>query len=179
MIYVEFNGMTWARIVGFYGVTTVVAGFLLVLWKIRRSRNFVWLIRRQLWALTFAIYLYSITPVDYLAMSYNARRILAGDPKPAVQFSVQSISTEGVIALRSHFDRPNVHLADPLIERGIHSLLRERYRSLDQLSGKYDWTAWQLSESLIRRRSVSHLPPSDDRDLRDWDLFKNHVYQWF
>jgi len=179
MIYVEFNGMTWARIVGFYGVTTVVAGFLLVLWKIRRSRNFIWLIRRQLWALTFAIYLYSITPVDYLAMSYNARRILAGDPKPAVQFSVQSISTEGVIALRTHFDRPNVHLADPLIERGIHSLLRERYRSLDQLSGKYGWTAWQLSESLIRRRSVSHLPPSDDRDRTDWDLFKNHVYQWF
>jgi len=179
MIYVGFNGMTWARIVGFFGVTTVVAGFLLVLWKIYRRYNFVWLVRRQLWALALAIYLFSITPVDYLAMSYNARRILAGDPKPAVQLSVQTISTDGIIALRNHFDRPNVKISDPIIERGIRSLLRERYRSLDLTSSKHGWTAWQLSESLIRNRAGTNLPPSEGRDLTDWDIFKNHVYQWF
>lgn len=179
MIYVGFNGMTWARILGFYGVTTVVAGFLLVLWKIHRRYNFVWLIRRQLWALAIAIYLFSISPVDYLAMNYNCHRILAGDPKPAVQFSVQQISSGGIIAIRNHFDQPNVKLDDPVIQAGIQALLRERYNSVDLASNKYGWTAWQLSDSIIRRRSGTNLPPPNDSNQADWDRFKDHVYQWF
>ncbi len=166
-------------LLGFYGVTTVVAGFLLVLWKIHRRYNFVWLIRRQLWALAIAIYLFSISPVDYLAMNYNCRRILAGDPKPAVQFSVQQISSGGIIAIRNHFDQPNVKLDDPVIQAGIQALLRERYNSVDLASNKYGWTAWQLSDSIIRRRSGTKLPPPNDSNQADWDRFKDHVYQWF
>ena len=49
-IYVGFNGMTRMRIVGILGMSCVVAGFLLVVWKIRRRHDFTWLMRRQLWA---------------------------------------------------------------------------------------------------------------------------------
>ena len=87
-IYVEFNGMTRMRIVGLLGITAVVAGFVLVLVKIAKSRSFLWLIRRDLWALGFFVYLYVVLPVDLVVMRYNVRRIMEGDPAPSVQISV-------------------------------------------------------------------------------------------
>lgn len=73
-IYIDFNGMTRMRTVGLFGITTVVAGLALVVWKVARGRDFAWLIHRQLWALGIAIFLFALTPVDYLVHSYNVRR---------------------------------------------------------------------------------------------------------
>ena len=44
-IYIGFNGMTWMRMVGIFGMTAVLIGFLLVVWKIIRYRSFLWLVR--------------------------------------------------------------------------------------------------------------------------------------
>lgn len=45
-IYVGFNGMTRMRIVGLFGITAVLVGFVVVLVKIAKNHSFVWLIRR-------------------------------------------------------------------------------------------------------------------------------------
>ncbi|MFO1023276.1 MAG: DUF4153 domain-containing protein, partial [Planctomycetales bacterium] len=176
MIYVGFNGMTRLRIVGFYGVTTVVAGFLLVLWKIRGKYNFVWLIRRQLWALAIAVYLFSITPVDYLAMAYNARQIVAGDPKPAVQISVQPMSSEGILALNDVFREADLSKVQPVIVGGIVALNRKtQLGELDRT--KSSWTAYQIAEELLSRRLKE--PSALDNAKGDWEVFRNYVYQWY
>ena len=81
-IYIGFNGMTRMRVVGIFGISAVLIGFLLVLWKIARNRGFLWLLRRHLWTVAIAVYLYSVIPVDVFVVQYNVRRILAGDPAP-------------------------------------------------------------------------------------------------
>ena len=78
-IYINFNGMTRMRTVGLLGITAVVIGFVLVVWKIVHGRGFVWLINRQLWTLAAAIFLYAVLPVDWLVHTYNVRRILRGE----------------------------------------------------------------------------------------------------
>jgi hypothetical protein len=65
-IYVGFNGMTRMRTVGLFGISAVVVGFLLVVWKIMRHRGFVWLLQRHLWTVAIAAYLFALTPVDSL-----------------------------------------------------------------------------------------------------------------
>ena len=87
------------RMVGLFGMTTVVARFVLVLWKIPHNRGSAWLIQRQLWALALAIYLYVLTPVDLILHTYNVRQILAGDIAPSVQIAVHPSSAEGYLVL--------------------------------------------------------------------------------
>ena len=52
-IYIGFNGMTRMRIVGIFGISAVLVGFLLVLWKIAHHRGFLWLLRRHLWTVAW------------------------------------------------------------------------------------------------------------------------------
>ncbi|MDZ7617577.1 MAG: DUF4153 domain-containing protein, partial [Patescibacteria group bacterium] len=87
-IYIHFNGMTRMRTVGLFGMTLVVIGFVLVVWKVVHQRDLVWLIRRQLLALAMAVYRFAITPVDVLVHAYNVRQVLAGVLAPSVQISV-------------------------------------------------------------------------------------------
>ena len=86
-IYVGFNGMTWMRTVAFFGITCVLVGFGLVVWKIIKQRNFAWLLRHHLLTLGLFVYLFALTPVDYLVHQYNVRRIMAGDSAPSVQIT--------------------------------------------------------------------------------------------
>ncbi len=120
-IYVDFNGMTPMRIVGLYGISAVVAGFALVLWKIGRGHSFGWLVRRQLWALALVVYLFALTPVDAICVRYNVWRILAGDPAPSVQISVHPIGPEGVLLLE-----PLLGSDDAIIREGVRAMLAQR-----------------------------------------------------
>jgi len=84
-IYIGFNGMTRMRIVGLFGISTVVVGFGLVIWKLIRQRDFVWLVRSQLLTLAMAIYLLVLIPMDWWVTRCNVRRIMSGDPAPEFQ----------------------------------------------------------------------------------------------
>jgi len=81
-IYVDFNGMTRMRTVGIFGMSAVVIGFILVLYKISRGRSFLWLVRGHLWTLALIVFLYALTPVDTIVVKYNVNRILSGDLLP-------------------------------------------------------------------------------------------------
>jgi hypothetical protein len=181
-IYVGFNGMTRMRTVGLFGISAVVAGFVLVVWKIAHRRDFVWLLQRHLWSVAIAAYLFALTPVDALVHAYNVRRILAGDSAPSVQISVHPISSEGILVLH-----PLVACRDPVVREGIRALLAERARQAEATSRRQTrqgWTAVQLADRrlLDQLRSIrsewqDYADPS--RRAAALERFHKYAYQWY
>jgi hypothetical protein len=181
-IYVGFNGMSRMRIVGLFGITTVVVGFLWVVWKIARNRDFVWLIRRHLWTLAAAVYLFAIMPVDAIVCRYNVRRILSGDPAPSVQISVHPINAEGILSLL-----PLVDCQDATIREGVRAMLAERHdeaQSLARTRKRLGWTTWQLADQRVldelRRQGKRWSSMSDLGTRREArQKFDAYAYQWY
>jgi hypothetical protein len=181
-IYIGFNGLTQMRIIGMFGTATVVAGLILVLWKIANRKDFAWLIHRQLWALALAVYLYAITPVDAIWVSYNVRRVLAGDPAPSVELSVHPIGPEGILFLK-----PLMHCQDPIIREGIRAMLAEELEEAEVQFRKPErqhWTAYQIADHLVLRRLRADSATTIDyrdpiRRRAALDAFHQYAYQWY
>jgi hypothetical protein len=181
-IYIGFNGMTRMRVVGVLGISAVVAGLVLVLWKIHRRYSFFWLVQRDLWVLALAMYAYCVLPVDWLTTRYNVRRILSGDPAPSVQISVHPLSAEGLLQLA-----PLLAGDDTLVREGVRSMLALELRRLE---ARYEpgnaphWTAYQVSERRLYDRLAGlrgDLEPYRDPAARDSarDAFDRYAYQWY
>jgi hypothetical protein len=181
-IYIGFNGMTRMRTVGLFGMTCVVVGFLLVVWKIAYSRNSTWLLRRHLWALAITVYLYALTPVDTLVCNYNVGRILSGDSVPSVQISTHPISSEGVLVLLPLLDCP-----DPIVREGVTALLADRLDQAEKLAHEQEqkgWTALQIAD----RKALKGLQANQAHWAKyaNWekrrvalDKFHTYAYQWY
>jgi hypothetical protein len=181
-IYVGFNGMTRMRIVGFFGITAVLIGFLLVLWKIAHDRGALWLLRRHLWTVAIAVYLYSIMPVDVVVVRYNVQLILGGDMAPSVQISVHPISAEGLQYLA-----PVMDCSDPIIREGVTAYLAQQLEDAEVREARRrtdGWTAFQMADQKL----LSQLQGLADRlaAYRDSvarkaaiDRFDEYAYQWF
>lgn len=181
-IYIGFNGMTRMRIVGLYGMSAVVVGFLLVLRKIARHHDFVWLIRRHLWTVAVAVYLLAVTPVDMIVVSYDVGRIVSGDPAPCVQLSVHPIRAEGVLLLQ-----PLTECRDATIREGIRAMLAQRHEDAEYsalLRQKQGWTTYQIADQLLLeqlRAASGQWAEYADRTKRREALkrFHAYAYQWY
>ncbi len=180
LIYVEFNGMTRMRVVGFLGIGSVVGGFVFVVAKIVQRRDFRWLIRRHLWTVTFAGYLYCVLPVDSWVNQYNVRRILDGDSAPSVQISVHPTSAEGLLQLM-----PLLECSDPLVRNGVSALLAQRLEADRRRVAEADhqhWTAYQLANERLHERlereSGRWPNDSDAANARAEALEEFHAYAW-
>lgn len=180
-IYIGFNGMSRMRIVGLYGMSAVVVGFLLVVWKIVHNRNLLWLTRRHLWTLAIAVYLLAMTPLDTIVVSYNVKRILAGDPAPAVQISVHPINAEGILLLQPLLDSDN-----ETIREGVRALLAEYHdeAELNARRQKKSWTAYQWADRIAldelrknEKRWEQYTHPGSRKPVLK--RFHNYAYQWF
>jgi hypothetical protein len=181
-IYIDFNGMTRMRTIGIFGISTVVAGFLLVIWKIAGNRDFTWLIQRQLWALAIAIYVFALTPVDSIVHAYNVRQILGGDLAPSVQITEHPLNPEGYLQLG-----PLVNCKDAIIRDGIRALLAEEHEAVKRRQAErkqLGWTTYQAADA--------HLLKKLDRDSHRWQdfrtesrreaaihRFRKYAYQWY
>ncbi len=181
-IYVGFNGLTRMRMVGVLGISSVVVGFALVVWMIANRRNFRWLLRRQLWTVAFAAYLYAVMPIDMLVNRYNVSRILAGDHAPCVQISVHDTTAEGLLELW-----PLADSSDQTIRNGVRAVLAEAYVEDVRtrfMRGSSDWTAFQIADRLLVDQlfSVAATWPewnnSPDR-LASRARFDEWAYQWY
>jgi hypothetical protein len=181
-IYVGFNGMTRMRVIGLLGISAVVVGFVLVLVKIAARHDFVWVVRRQLWALAGFVFLYAVLPVDGLVTRYNVARILAGDPAPAVQISRHPIDAEGLLQLPPLLESDVEPIRD-----GIRALLAERREEFEDraaAAGAQDWSAFQWSESLLRQefaRLDAELDELADPQRRE-DVrrrFDEYAFRWW
>jgi hypothetical protein len=179
-IYIEFNGMTRMRTVALLGTTSVLVGFLLVLWKIARNRTFLWLLQRHLLTVAMAAYLYVIMPVDWLVYSYNVRQILAGNLAPVVQITEHELSPEGILTLP-----PLLDASDPVIREGIQSLLEEQ--ALNESASpnhRAGWTSYQRVHTLLARRLELLSPVEPDfasyqKRQAAWQRLRIYAYQWY
>ncbi len=147
-IYVGYNGMTRMRLVGFFGITLVLVGFVLVIRKILRQRSFQWLVQSQLIALSLAVVLYCLFPVDYIAHRYNAARVADGYLKPSVMIAVKPIDDEGVFPILDLVDH-----SDVIIREGVRAMLAERQRQIESYSQDtpWHWHRYQYSKARLYR----------------------------
>lgn len=181
-IYIGFNGMTRMRTVGLLGITAVVVGFVLVVRKITRGHDFVWLVRRQLWTVAVAVYLFAVIPVDPLVHTYNVRRILDGDPAPSVQISVHPIDSAGVLVLFPLLESDNA-----IIREGVRALLADRAVRLDAVTSEQrqsGWTSYQIANRVLYdelQRSRSDWVAYADATAREAarERFDEYAYQWY
>ena len=156
-MYVDYNGLTPKRIVGIYGILLVTVGLILMVVKVRRSRNITWLIRRDLVALWTAIILIVLTPVDYLSWSYNACQAMQGNHRPLANLTRQKMSPESFPPLIPLLDyeppeSPAKNALEPeTLRKGVAAILG---RKLDELrkSEPKSWTEWQGSHSWALER---------------------------
>lgn len=181
-IYVGFNGLTRMRMVGLFGISLVVCGFILVMVKIARDRDAIWLIRRQLLAFVLTVFLFALTPIDTLVVQYNVGRILNGDEAPSVQMTVQTIGSEGTLALL-----PLVNCRNPVIREGIQAMLANRLDLAEERAERNrqrGWTTYQLADQRVLdglRASRHRWAEYSDPDSRDfvWRRFADYAYRWY
>jgi hypothetical protein len=182
LIYIDFNGLTRMRIVGLFGISLVLVGFCLVVYKIAYSMTFRWLLQRQLWALAATIYLFALTPVDRLAVSFNASRILSGDSSASMQIGVHTLDTEAVLSLP-----PLMECGDEAIREGIRALMADRYfllRGRESQRQGNGWTAFQWVDQVALRQLESlrtdWLAYEDPLKRKQaLDRFRDYAYQWY
>ncbi len=181
-IYIGFNGMTRMRVVGLLGISCVVIGFALVVGKIVHKRRFIWLVRRQLWTVAAAMFVYALLPIDMLVHTYNVRRILAGDPAPAVQISVHPITNDGYLVLT-----PLLESENEIIREGVRAMLSEQMETIEQTSSEQislGWTAYQMSDHQLLDRLQALEPQLNSPDGGSWredalERFHEYTYQWY
>jgi Domain of unknown function (DUF4173) len=118
LIYIDFNGMTQMRVIGIFGITSVVVGFMLVVVKLYRDYGFTWLLHRQLWVPLLAVVLYAILPIDWIVNRYNAAQVQRGNLAPSVQIAAHVVSAEGILPLVALVD-----CEDQKIRDGVRALL--------------------------------------------------------
>ena len=181
-IYIGFNGLTRMRMVGLFGISLVACGFILVIIKIARNHDAMWLIRRHLWAFALAVFLFALTPIDTLVVNYNVRRILSGDEAPSVQMTVQTIGPEGDLGLL-----PLLSCENEIIRQGIQVMLANRLdraeeRAVDRQ--RLGWTTFQLADQRVLeglRAARQQWQPFEEPASRDevWQRFADYAYQWF
>lgn len=198
-IYVNFNGLTRMRIVGYIGVTCVLAGFILVLYRVYCEKGWVWLIQGQLWACAVSIFALSILPMDWISHAWNVSRIAKGQLAPSVQFAAHDVSDEGLLRLL-----PLVDSEEPLLRQGIRALLAQRIADPSNLSrwtrripepishdlgtdepAPLTWATFQGSTYKLNRqlRSIQdklrpHLESTGER-ITDWRAFHQWAMQWY
>jgi hypothetical protein len=182
LIYIGFNGMSRMRLVGLFGITCVVVGFVLVLWKIAFHKRFAWLLRRHLWTVAAAVYLFALIPVDAIIHRYNVSRILAGDSAPSVQISVQPMNAEGYLMLPAL-----LHADDAAVREGVRAMLAEQLRASERLARQrrqLGWSTLQIADrqllAQLRRLEPQLQPYADDaRRAEALERFHEYAYQWY
>jgi len=106
------------RVIGLLGITSVVAGFILVVVKLYRDYGFNCLLHRQLWVPATAVLLFAILPVDRIVNLYNVAQVQSGNPAASVQIVSHQVSTEGILPLVALVD-----CKDQKIRDGVRAIL--------------------------------------------------------
>ena len=181
-IYVGYNGLTPMRIVGYFGITAVVAGFALVVLKVRQNRGFWWLMRTQLTALLLTVVLFVLFPVDYVAHTYNTSRVTAGYLHPSVMIAVKPMDDMGYLAAMGLTD-----CEDAIIREGVRAMMAERQLGIEAETDErpWHWTRFQaatdeLYESMAEREATwaNYRVNARLRQARI-EQFRGYAMQWY
>jgi hypothetical protein len=181
-IYIQYNGLSKMRVIALYGITAVFIGFLLVVWKVLKGMNLLWLLRRDLTALFTVCFVYALTPVDIITTRYNVSEILEGNHAPSVLLSVHPIGPEGIPELL-----PLTEAEEPIIREGAWALLATSKATLDSEDARDAAFGWK-GRQLARERAIGLLNAYRDRwkeSAEGLDLnfarqrFDEYARQWY
>jgi hypothetical protein len=182
MIYVGYNGMTRMRTVGFFGITLVVIGFALVVYKIAHGRGFWWLVRAQLIALVLTMISYNMFPVDYVANRYNVNRVRSGYLHPAVMIAVKEMDDEGMLPLFGLTD-----VEDEIIREGVLAQLANRQEELRATNERtvWHWTRYCAAtdrlDKALRDHALQLAAFQDSEEKREAAMtrFRHYAMKWY
>ena len=191
-MYIDYNGLTRLRIVGVYGVLLVAVGLALMVWKVRRAKNFMWLVRRDALAFWVALVVLALTPRDLICWRYNVAQVMSGNLRPLAVLhapTMTPISPEGLPCLiplldYEHKEGEHKEATENRIRRGIAQLLGRRLIGLRRSRPRH-WAQWQASHTwaLKKLQSVSRRLDLTERDSYERGetekSLRGFARQWF
>lgn len=179
-LYIGYNGLTAQRLLGIAGTLLVLTGLLIMLVKLWRRRNIIWLARRYAAAFIIALVICALFPDDYVCARFNVAQAMRGNDRPLVWLSEHyySLGGEAYPALL-----PLLRHRNPVVVGGVRVLLRQKLRELteseehplaQELSGQF---------AVARLRAAGIAPDVLGQDhwfgnTAEWQAFEEYVRQW-
>jgi len=148
-LYVDFNGLTILRVIGFVGIFAVLACLLVVVLAKFKEKDGLWVLRTQTAIMSSLIFLLVALPMDNSIAKFNVQRILNGMERPSVQLLAQPWGPSACVALLPLLEGENT-----LIRRGTAALLLTRLEDFkkDLHTQNQDWRSWTYSlDSSVQR----------------------------
>lgn len=186
-MYIGYNGLTRMRIVGIYGVLLVAVGLALMVWKVRRTKSFAWLVRRDLLALWVALIVLALTPRDWVCWKYNVAQAMSGNPRPLTLLHGQPMSPESFPPLIPLLDYEGKAEGDEqgnqqLVREGIRGLLGRQFLQLRRTRWK-NWSDWQGSHAWALRKLEAVRLRLDTTERHEYspeeEALRQHTRQWW
>lgn len=170
--HIAFNGLSRLKVLGLLAVGVAIGAVLLTLVMSLRQQNVTWLLRRKVWLVALAGYVFLVSPVDRLVQSYNVTSILHGNSGPIAQITPGQVDDEAVCVLL-----PLCQASDPTVREDAVALVAERLQVLEDRMASAesrDWTAgqWGGRESYKSLRQFASLheitpvPPGQQRQAQ-------------
>ncbi len=177
-LYIAYNGLTPARLLGIAGTLLVIAGLVIMAVKLRQRRNFVWLARRYVAALLIALVITALFPDDYACARFNVWQAMRGNDRPLVWLSEhwQSTGSEAYPALL-----PLLRHREPVVANGVRAYLAYR---LEELNREQHPLATELADDYaaarLRAAGIVPAPVAYGWLGNDpaWSAFRSHVQPW-
>jgi hypothetical protein len=182
-VYIGFNGMTRLRVLGLLGITCVIVGLILVLFRVYRGWKFSDLVYRQFWTMMCFLFAYLVLPTDTIVYRYNVRCIDQFNIRPSVQIMAHTISPSGISELV-----PLVDAKDEILRDGIRAFLAEEMVSLKNTTEvtNQNWRTYQFAENSLREKlealredKLSSYLADDNLRNRALERFRTYVMQWY
>jgi len=183
-MYIDFSGLTHLRITGIYGSLLVAAGLAIMVYKVRTSRSFIWLVRRYVLAFCVALTVLSLTPNEWLCATYNVKKIAEYKPRALRPVFLKDLSPEALpplIPLLDYTRDDGDALRQRMVREGVAALLGRHLKQLEadasgpwtQQHGSARWALKRLRAA--RDRIYATAPPDEwraarNRILKDYDL---------
>jgi hypothetical protein len=164
-MYVAYSGLTELRILGIFGTALATVGLAIVVYRVSLRRTMLWVLRRQLDALTLAVVIFVVSPTSWIAMRYNVAQIGAAQYRPLLHLFQQRITPEAIPAMLPLLDHD-----DPTVRGGVAArLIERRYELHLEAARATRWTEHEASLSRALRvldaieSRLEALAPTDAR----------------
>lgn len=156
-MHVAKSGLSDLRIVGILGTSLVLFGLVLVVWKLRADKTFLWLVRRQLDAFAIVAVVYVLSPTHWLGAQVNVGRVAAGEYRPLLHAFRQARETESVAVWLPLLEHP-----DQRVREGIAALVKDEEETLrTRTELATHWQSRDLASGVALARIEAALPRVD------------------
>ena len=175
MMYIDYSGLTHLRITGIYGSILVAVGLVIMVVKVHRQHGFVWILHKDILALSVALAVLSLTPNDVICARYNVAKVIEGKPRALRPICLKILTPEALPPLIQllDYERGDGDLAkQKIIRNGIAAILATHLETLDEMED-VPWTRRQKCASWargelegVRGRILEMAPPAQREAAR-------------